>query len=156
MTDILTYWSLCAVALAPAVAAGAIAGRVAVRRERRRCASLMLEAIYSKRPPVTLLEAPTSVVEIVRVEEPKFDTGLTEAWVEQARSVAERIAAETGHVTVDDVWRECPPPDGADGRRLGNVFLGQGWEKIDEVLSVRGRNAARRIGVWAMRVEEAA
>lgn len=74
-----------------------------------------------------------------------------ERWVEQARTVAAEIAKANNHVTADDVWKACPPPEGVDGRLLAKVFTKRDWELVGRTPSARGRNQARQIAVWKRR-----
>lgn len=85
----------------------------------------------------------------------KFNAADGAAWVADAKDVAARIARECGEITADDIWNECPPPDGVDGRLMSLVLNRTDWEIVDRRLSARGRNAARQIAVWRMKSAEA-
>lgn len=107
---------------------------------------------------VPLLEAPTPApvqcVEIViprDAEEPKFDAAAGDKWVAEAREAAIAIASVKGEVTSDDVWSQCPPPDGVDGRLLSKALNRREWEVVGYRHSERGRNAARQIAVWRLK-----
>lgn len=97
--------------------------------------------------PVLLLPAPEAPL----AEVPKLSAVAGSQWVSQCRAVAERIAAERGTCTADDVWAECPAPDGVDGRLLATAFDRSEWEIVGRRMSARGRNAARQIAVWRKR-----
>jgi hypothetical protein len=63
----------------------------------------------------------------------------------QARAIASRLYRETGlPVSVDDVRKVYPPPDGVDGRLMGVVFR-KGWRVAEEIKSARKTCHARPI-----------
>jgi len=72
-----------------------------------------------------------------------------ERWIKAAREAAHRIADEKGDVTVDDVWAECPPIEGMDGRIMMAAFPRGEWEVVGQRQSQRQDvNHGRRIAVW--------
>ncbi len=46
----------------------------------------------------------------------------SEEYVRRARKFAVAYAKEAGSVTVDDVYRACPPPSDTDGRVMGAIM----------------------------------
>ncbi len=58
-------------------------------------------------------------------------------YLESARDVAEKLASDGKLVTVDDIRKECPIPDGIDARVLGGVFREKKWEKVGHKYSTR-------------------
>ena len=55
-----------------------------------------------------------------------------------ARSTAEQMSKLTGKpITVDDVRKACPLPDGVDARVLGGVFRAKCWVKVGHTYSKR-------------------
>jgi CRISPR/Cas system CSM-associated protein Csm3 (group 7 of RAMP superfamily) len=79
---------------------------------------------------------------------PQFET---RTWVESARAIARRIAAERGQVTIDDVRVLCPPPEGADPRIMGSVFAGGQFAQVGRINSSRRECHGRSIGVFALK-----
>jgi hypothetical protein len=76
---------------------------------------------------------------------------LGQRWVQSARAVARRIAAERGQVTIDDVRAVCPPPDGADPRIMGSVFTAGEFRQVGRVNSSRRQCHGRSIAVFALK-----
>jgi hypothetical protein len=72
-------------------------------------------------------------------------------WLEAARMHARRIAREQGDVTIDDVRRVCPPPDGCDPRIMGSVFLRKDFQRVDFRASSRQACHGRPIGVFRLK-----
>lgn len=123
MLDIVSYWWMTGLVMAGVVEAGR---QVLVADRRRRLP-----------------------VEVPRDDgQQRFDTAAGERWLAECRTHAEQLALERGTVTVDDVWDANPPPDGVDGRLLGQLFRGDGWKRAGTKQSARGRNATREIVVW--------
>ncbi len=59
-------------------------------------------------------------------------------YLSMARGTAKALYLKTRKpVTVDDVRRECPLPEGCDARVLGGVFRGKEWVKVGAVFSNR-------------------
>jgi hypothetical protein len=72
-------------------------------------------------------------------------------WIAQARAQARRIAAEKGQVTINDVRDVCPPPDGADPRIMGSVFVKRDFVRVGFAASGREACHGRPIGVFKLR-----
>ena len=61
-----------------------------------------------------------------------------QAYLAQARAVAVRLSNDGRRpVSVDDVRKACPPPEGIDGRVMGAIFNSSGWMPYDYVNSSR-------------------
>jgi hypothetical protein len=73
------------------------------------------------------------------------------SWIANARACARRIAAERGRVTIDDVRAVCPPPDGADPRIMGSVFLHGEFRQVGQVNSSRKQCHGRPIAVFELK-----
>lgn len=73
-------------------------------------------------------------------------------WIKAARNAAHKIADEKIDVTVDDVWAECPPIDGMDGRIMMAAFPRNEWEVVGHRQSNREENHGRRVAVWRRKV----
>lgn len=77
-----------------------------------------------------------------------------EGYVVAARKVADRIIHAKGNVTIDDIRRELPPPDGVDPRVLGAIFNAKRYRLLTYVQGQscgRSNYHTRKIGVftWA-------
>ena len=72
-------------------------------------------------------------------------------WIERARDAARNLAAENGEVTINDVRDLCPPPEGADPRIMGSVFLSRDFVRVDFRKSGRAACHGRMIGVFRLR-----
>ena len=72
-------------------------------------------------------------------------------WLNAARDCAAAIARQKGSVTVNDVRQACPPPDFADPRILGAVFLSPQFARIGMKPSDRSACHGRPIGVFTLR-----
>jgi hypothetical protein len=72
-------------------------------------------------------------------------------WLSLARSAARRLAAERGEITINDVRALCPPPEGADPRIMGSVFLKRDFVRVDYRASSRDACHGRPIGVFRLR-----
>jgi hypothetical protein len=72
-------------------------------------------------------------------------------WLSVARDAARRLAAEQGNITINDVRAVCPPPDGADPRIMGGVFLTRDFERVGFAASSRDACHGRTIGVFRPR-----
>lgn len=60
------------------------------------------------------------------------------AYLKQARHVAEQLyLSGMKELTVNDVRKECPPPDSIDPRVLGAVFKRSEWKVINYKRSER-------------------
>lgn len=115
-------------------------------------AAICAVARHEVAQPVLLLPAPVDTP----IEVEKFSAAAGAVWVAECRKVAARIVTERGTVTTDDVWAECPAPEGVDGRLIAQVFDRKEWEITGRVMSARGRNAARQIAVWRRKEKVAA
>lgn len=96
---------------------------------------------YSDLPLFQSREAALSALEIAR-----------EGYIAVARRTADRIIAEKGSCTIDDVRRELPPPDTVDPRVMGAVFNSKRYRKVGYTQSQAcGREAhhTRPIAVFA-------
>lgn len=77
-------------------------------------------------------------------------------WIEVARAKAVEIALRHPNFdcTIDEVRAECPPPDGADPRIMGSVFLCSAkgdWEKIGYVQSKRKACHGRPVALFRLK-----
>ena len=72
-------------------------------------------------------------------------------WISKARDAARRLAAEKGEITVNDVRAVCPPPDDADPRIMGSVFLKREFVRVGFKASSRDACHGRMIGVFRLR-----
>jgi hypothetical protein len=81
---------------------------------------------------------------------PRADSS-PDPWLSHARDAARRLAAEKGEITVNDVRGVCPPPEGADPRIMGSVFLKREFERVGFRPSSRDACHGRTIGVFRLR-----
>jgi|ERR1044072_4310940 hypothetical protein len=58
-------------------------------------------------------------------------------YLEQAREAAFKLLRSKDYITVDDVRKECPPPDNIDGRVMGAIFTKKHFESVGFSRSVR-------------------
>jgi len=58
---------------------------------------------------------------------------------------------EQGDITINDVRAVCPPPDDADPRIMGSVFLKRDFVRVDYRASARDACHGRTIGVFRLR-----
>ena len=72
-------------------------------------------------------------------------------WISRARDVARRLAEAQGEITINDVREVCPPPDGADPRIMGSVFLKRDFVRVGFAASSRDACHGRPIGVFKPR-----
>ena len=72
-------------------------------------------------------------------------------WLSRAREAARLLAAEKGAITINDVRGVCPPPEGADPRIMGSVFLKRDFERVGFAASSRDACHGRTIGVFKLR-----
>jgi hypothetical protein len=72
-------------------------------------------------------------------------------WIFKARDAARRLATERGQITINDVRGVCPPPEDADPRIMGAVFLKREFERVGFAASSRDACHHRTIGVFKLR-----
>jgi hypothetical protein len=72
-------------------------------------------------------------------------------WISRARDAARRLAQAQGEITINDVRALCPPPEGADPRIMGSVFLKRDFERVGFKPSTRDACHGRMIGVFRLR-----
>lgn len=72
-------------------------------------------------------------------------------FLENCRWVARRLCKEKGHVTTDDIRKECPLPLGIDGRVYGAVFAGEEWEKTGTISTKIKASHGRPISVFVLK-----
>lgn len=69
------------------------------------------------------------------VEDPKK---VRREYVAAARDAAVKLHLSTGlPITIDDVRKVCPPPEGVDGRVMGSVLRQPEWVKTGYINSDR-------------------
>lgn len=72
-------------------------------------------------------------------------------YLAEARAYAFNLGLNQDVVTVDDVRRHCPPPEGIDPRIMGNVFIPSEWESVGHVNSARKVSHKRPIQAFRLR-----
>lgn len=58
-------------------------------------------------------------------------------YLDQAREAAFKLLRNKDYITVDDVRKECPPPETIDGRVMGAIFTKKYFESVGFSRSVR-------------------
>jgi hypothetical protein len=81
---------------------------------------------------------------------PRFEA-LRAEWLEEARAIARRLGADGSTLTVDDVRRLCPPPQGIDPRVMGALFTKSEWVCVGYRRSSRGICHNRPVGVFRLK-----
>lgn len=73
-------------------------------------------------------------------------------WLARARAAAEQVANEgDGRVTINDVRRLCPPPEGVDPRVMGAVFRRSQWKRVAYIDNSRTACHHRPIAIFVRR-----
>lgn len=72
-------------------------------------------------------------------------------WLEEARAVARRICIEQIVVTIEEIHRRCPLPEGLPKNLYGKVFQDQSFEAIGRMVSTRAQARGRTVLVFALR-----
>lgn len=73
------------------------------------------------------------------------------AWLVRARQSARYLARLHGSVSVDDIRKECPPPEGSDPRIMGAVLRAPEFVKISMENSDRRTCHGRPIARFSLR-----
>ena len=81
---------------------------------------------------------------------PKFEMHRAE-WLLVARATARQLGEAKGEITINDVRRLCPPPNGVDPRVMGAVLKRPEWELIRYERSARATCHNRPVGVFRLR-----
>lgn len=69
-------------------------------------------------------------------------------WVAKARSIAEMLAAKSGNVTINDVLKICPRPEGVHPNAVGSVMRSKHLRLVSFTQSDKTSAHARRIGIY--------
>mgnify|MGYP001250747849 CR=1 FL=1 len=72
------------------------------------------------------------------------------SWIEEARSVAVRIATDSGEVTIEDVLSELPLPADCDPRIVGGVFRHPDFKRINSRVLKAADGRYKTVGVFAL------
>jgi hypothetical protein len=72
-------------------------------------------------------------------------------WLEEARRVGKRICTENIVVTIDDIRRLCPLPEGLPLNLYGKVFQEHSFEPIGRIVSTRPEARGRTVLVFTLR-----
>ena len=73
-----------------------------------------------------------------------------DAWVLQARTIGEIIAAKQGSVTIDQILMVCPRPKDVSPNATGSIFRGKRWKCIGFAQSSQVQRHAGLIRRWAL------
>lgn len=171
--NIPTFYALLAPEIGLVASLGVYAARHAMRRQEIRHAAMFLEhqsALFelTQSQPVALLSSPVecAVVESdltapgtsIKIDTAEAASAFKE-WLPKAREVAKEVAATsaTGEACIDDIWEQCPLPDGIEKRAVALAFPRHEWKVVRYTRSRRRAiNHGRSIAVFMRKQAEAA
>ena len=71
-------------------------------------------------------------------------------WIREARQVAAAICRRKGWVIADDIWQECPLPEGLHENTKGAVLRAPMFTPIGFTQSRHETGHARAIRIWRL------